>query len=131
MPEPTARLLLVYNAKGGFFHMLVDAVHKVIAPQTYPCSLCAISYGPVAMHRQWRQTLAALPVAVQFFHSDDFPRSHPGLKVALPAILLAQGASQPAVLLGPDELDALTTLDALIARLHERLAEHAITPLSE
>ena len=130
MPQAIPRLILVYNARGGIFHALADAVHKVVAPQTYPCSLCAISYGPVAMRRQWRQTLAALPVAVQYFHSDDFPCAHPGVMVALPAILLAQGASQPAVLIGSAELDALTTLDALIARLHERLAEHAITPSS-
>ena len=131
MPESIPRLILVYNAKGGIYHMLADAVHKVVAPQTYPCSLCAISYGPVAMRRRWRKTLAALPVAVQFFHSDDFPRAHPGLTVALPAILLAQGESQPAVLIGRDELGSLMTLEALIARLHERLAEHAINPSSE
>ena len=131
MPESIPRLVLVYNAKGGIFHMLADAVHKVVAPQTYPCSLCAISYGPIGMRRQWRQTLASLPVALEFFHSDDFPRAHPGLIVALPAILLAQGASQPEVLIGSDELDSLATLDALISRLHDRLADHAITPSSE
>ena len=130
MPESMSRLVLVYNAKGGIFHMLADAVHKVVAPQTYPCSLCAISYGPVAMHRRWRRTLTALPVAVEFFHSDDFPRAYPGLALALPAVLLARGASPPEVLIGADELDSLATLEALIARLHERLAQHAITPSS-
>lgn len=131
MPEAMPRLILVYNAKGGIFPMLADAVHKLVAPQTYPCSLCAISYGPVAMRRQWRQTLAALPVAVEFFHSDDFPRAYPALALALPAVLLARGASPPEELIAADELDALTTLEALIALLHERLARHAITPSSE
>ena len=131
MTDTAPRLILVYNAKGGVFHMLADAVHKIVAPATYPCSLCAISYGPVSMRERWRRTLAALPVAVEFFHSDDFPRAHPGLIVALPAILLAQGASQPEVLIGSDELDSLATLDALISRLHDRLADHAITPSSE
>ena len=131
MPGSMSRLVLVYNAKGGIFHMLADAVHKVVAPQTYPCSLCAISYGPVAMHRRWRRTLTALPVAVEFFHSDDFPRTYPGLALALPAVLLARGASPPEVLISADELDALKTLDALIALLNTRLAQHAITPSSE
>ncbi len=130
MPGSMSRLVLVYNAKGGIFHMLADAVHKVVAPQTYTCSLCAISYGPVAMHRRWRRTLTALPVAVEFFHSDDFPRAYPGLAIALPAVLLARGASPPEVLIGADELDSLATLEALIALLHERLAQHAITPSS-
>lgn len=131
MPRSMPRLILVYNAKGGIFHMLAEAVHKLVAPQTYPCSLCAISYGPVAMRGQWRQTLAALPVTVEFLHSDDFPRAYPALAVALPAILLARGASPPQELIGADEFDKLTTLEALIALLHDRLAEHAITPLSE
>lgn len=131
MPESMSRLVLVYNAKGGIFHMLADAVHKVVAPQTYPCSLCAISYGPVAMRGRWRNTLAALPVAPEFFHSDDFPRAYPGVTIALPAILLAQGPSPPQVLIGRDELDSLATLEALIARLHDRLAQHAITPSLE
>ena len=130
MTETMPRLILVYNAKGGLFHMLADAVHKLVAPRSYPCSLCAISYGPVAMRERWRQTLAALPVTVEFFHSDDFARAYPQLTVPLPAILLAQGTSQPEVLIGSSELDALPGLDALIALLHERLAGHAITPSS-
>ena len=131
MTDTTPRLILVYNAKGGVFHMLADAVHKIVAPATYPCSLCALSYGPVAMRQRWRQTLAALPVATEFFHSDDFARAFPRLTIALPAILLAQGTSQPEVLIGSTELDALAGLEALIALLHQRLAEHAITPSSE
>lgn len=128
MVEPLPRLILVYNAAGGFFHMLTDAVHKIVAPQSYPCSLCALSYGPFAMQREWRATLEALPVTPEFFHSDDFPRAYPGLAISLPSILLAQGTSQPEVLIGSDELDSLGTLDDLIARLRERLAEYAITP---
>ena len=131
MTETMPRLILVYNAKGGIFHMLADVVHKLVAPQSYPCSLCAISYGPVAMRQRWRQTLAALPVTVEFFHSDDFARAHPSLTVTLPAILLAQGTSQPEVLIGSSELDALPGLEALIDLLHQRLAKHAITPSSE
>ena len=130
MTEAMHRLILVYNAKGGLFHMLADAVHKLIAPQSYPCSLCALSYGAVAMRERWRQTLAKLPVTVEFFHSDDFVGAYPQLTVMLPAILLAQGTSQPEVLIGSSELDALPGLDALIALLHERLAGHAITPSS-
>jgi hypothetical protein len=73
--------------------MAADAVHKLVSPQTYPCSLCALSYGPLAMHQVWREVLAALPLSVQFYHKDDFPVAHPGLHIALPAILLQQGAN--------------------------------------
>jgi hypothetical protein len=126
----TPRLILVYNAKGGLFHMMADAVHKIVSPQTYPCSLCAISYGPVSMHRAWRDTLAALPVETQFYHSDDFPAAYPAAKAGLPAILLAQGAAEPEVLIAASELDQLPSLEALIALLHQRLGEQGITPSS-
>lgn len=107
--------------------MAADAVHKIVSPRTYPCSLCAISYGPLAMHQAWREVLAALPLAVLFYHKDDFPSDFPGLQINLPAILLADGANQPVVLIGSDELDQLPSLNALIALLHDRLAERAIT----
>jgi hypothetical protein len=125
--DPPARLILVYNAKGGIFNMAADAVHKLVSPQTYPCSLCALSYGPLAMHQAWRKALAALPVPVLFYHKDDFPAAFPGLQITLPAILLGQGANQPLVLLRSDELDDLPSLDALIALLHARLAERGVT----
>lgn len=127
----TQRLILVYNAKGGLFHMVADAVHKMVSPATYPCSLCAISYGPVAMHGAWKDALARFPGEVEFFHSDDFPAAYPAVQPRLPAILMAEGSGEPCVLIGAEELDSLPSLEALIALLDQRRADRAITPSSE
>ena len=54
----STRLVIVYNADAGLAAALFDAVHKVVAPATYPCSLCAVTYGALTMRPQWRRYLA-------------------------------------------------------------------------
>lgn len=121
MTSPAARLILVYNADGGLLNAVKDMLHKIISPASYPCSLCALTHGPVAMRGRWRQFLAALPQDKAFHHRDDFAIAFPGLAVPLPAILLAAGDGVPQVLVSAAELDALEDLDALIAVVASRL----------
>lgn len=114
-------LIFVYNADDGLAAALLDAVHKTVAPASYPCSLCAITYGPVSMKRGWKAYLAALPHEKRFFHRQSFARAHPDLRnLALPAILIDHGDG-PAPLLSAAEMNALPDLDALIAALDARL----------
>lgn len=123
MTKPAPRLILVYNADGGWLNALKDAVWKVARPATYPCSLCALTYGWVSMHGRWRRFLARLPQAKVFHHRDDFARAFPGLSVPLPAILLGEGDAPPVVLVSAEELDSLSGLDALIALVAARLGQ--------
>ena len=85
---PIDRLLFVYNADGGVVNGLVDAVHKIVSPATYPCSLCAITYGKLAMEPQWRAWLKGLSVPAAFHHRDDFAAAYPDARVRLPAVLI-------------------------------------------
>ena len=121
MINPATRLILVYNADGGLLNAVKDAVHKIAAPSTYPCSLCALTYGWVSMRGRWRRFLASLPHENVFHHRDDFADAFPTLAVALPAILLEEGVGPPKVLVSAPELDALPDLKALIALVEERL----------
>jgi hypothetical protein len=91
------------------------------APATYPCSLCALTYGWVSMHRDWRRFLSSLPHTKVFHHRDDFAVAFPGFSPALPVILLAEANAVPRVLISAGELDALPDLEALIALVEERL----------
>jgi len=123
MTTHAARLILVFNADSGWLNAVKDAVWKVVRPATYPCSLCALTYGWVSMHGRWRRFLDGLPLARVFHHKDDFAAAFPGLAIALPAILLAEGDAPPRVLASAAELDALPDLAALIALVEARLAE--------
>jgi hypothetical protein len=122
MSSFAARLILVYNADSGLLNAVKDAVWKVVRPATYPCSLCALTYGWVSMHGRWRRFLGQLPQTKVFHHRDDFALAFPGLAIPLPAILLAEGEAPPQVLVSAAELDAMPDCDELIALVAARLA---------
>ncbi len=86
-------LILVYNADSGFFNVIKDALHKTIAPSTYQCNLCALTYGTVGMKNEWKTFIDNLKIATEFLHRDEFLRmleNHPhNIKnIKFPAIFL-------------------------------------------
>ncbi|WP_231731201.1 MULTISPECIES: hypothetical protein [Sphingomonas] len=117
-----ATLIFVYNAPDGIGAALIDAAHKLISPATYPCSLCAVTYGAVAMRRDWKTYLARLPHRIKFYHRDGFARAFPGLDIALPAILIADADAPPRVLVDAATLDKQTDVASLIATLEAALS---------
>lgn len=116
-------LIFVYNAKGGVVSALGDMVHKIVSPATYPCSLCALTYGAVSMRGEWRRFLDETGLPTLFLYRDEFHGDLDRRDLALPAILLGGAEREPQVLVGAGELDALPDLPALITLLRRRLAE--------
>jgi hypothetical protein len=124
------RLLLVYNADGGLLNALKDALWKITSPATYPCSLCAITYGAVSMHPKWKRFLESLPLEVVFHHRDDFAAAYPGHGIALPAIAIAFGDAAPEVLVSKAVLDQTGGTMELIETVEEALvSEHLRRPV--
>lgn len=121
-----AQLILVYNADSGIVNALIHAVHKAVRPETYECSLCAITYGAVSMRGEWRRFLDSLPMEKVFHHRDDFAESYPGHDFDLAAILLRELGQEPEVLVSADDLDRLANLQDLIDLTIDRLAEHRL-----
>lgn len=115
-------LIFVYNADGGIFRAMADAVHKLISPATYPCSLCAITYGAVSMRREWKSYLEHLPLDKRFYHRDEFAVDWPGVDVPFPAILMQTGPSKLETLMAKADLDAVESVAQLMAMLDDRLA---------
>lgn len=113
--KPT--LIFVYNAADGVFAAIGDAVHKAVSPDTYPCSLCAITYGAVRMRPEWRAYLKSLPYEVRFYHRPDFRRAYPAVDVSLPAILLSEDDETPRLLVDAATLNQIRDVDGLIATL--------------
>ena len=122
MNDKTATLILIYNADGGLLNALRDGLHKLLRPATYPCSLCALTYGTAMMRGEWRRFLGGLGLAHLFLYRDELRRDLGGGDLALPAILLAAGPGEPAVLVSAQELNRLPDLAALIALVEARLA---------
>ncbi|MEP3050741.1 MAG: hypothetical protein ABJP48_13340 [Erythrobacter sp.] len=123
MDRNNTRLLIVYNADGGILNALVHAVHKTVFPATYPCSLCAVTYGTVSMRKIWKKFLDNLPMEKVFHHRDDFAAEYPGHSFPLPAILIRTGENEPELLLGPEQLDLMTDVSELIAATELQIAQ--------
>ena len=117
----TDQLMFVYNADAGLFSALSDAIHKLVSPDTYPCSLCAVTYGAVSMRPTWRRYINALPVTPRFYHRDDFRAAWPGIDVPLPAVLRLPPGGSPVLLIGPAILDQQRSVEELIATLDNAL----------
>ncbi len=120
------RLVFVYNANAGLLAGALDSLHKMLSPATYPCSLCAITYGSFTMDRRWRDWLRTLPIATEFYHRPDFRAAFPhAADWPLPLVAIADdnvahnAGLRP--LIDAATLDGLTGVDPLIALLAARL----------
>lgn len=122
MTRQNPTLICIYNADGGALNALADMVHKIVSPATYPCSLCALTYGAFTMRSEWRRTLDRLGLPVLFLYRDEFREALDRRDIDLPAVLLGAEATAPQVLVSAAELDALPDLAALIALVEERVA---------
>lgn len=122
MKRTIPTLILVYNADGGVLNALGDMVHKILSPATYPCSLCALTYGPFTMRAAWRTFLDRLGLPVLFLYRDELRQDLDERDIALPAIMLGGETGAPEVLVSATELADLRDLPALIALVETRIA---------
>ncbi|PTA69707.1 hypothetical protein [Deinococcus arcticus] len=114
-------LVFVYNADGGVLSGLKDLWHKTVSPHTYDCQLCAVTYGPLGMRREWRTFVQGLGAEVTFLHRDELRARHGLTGVPLPAAFVEQGGGlRP--WLGAEDLRAAHTLDDLMALVQARWA---------
>ncbi|GAA4025634.1 hypothetical protein GCM10022281_00210 [Sphingomonas rosea] len=120
-----ARLLFVYNADSGLVNALKDAWHKTVSPRTYPCSLCATTYGAVSMRPEWRTFLKRLNIPAVFLHRDEWQRAHPAVAEPLPAIFIQHGNEEPQVLVRATDMPLGQGLDQLMKLLTSRLGAQA------
>ncbi len=121
-PYPGGSLVFIWNADTGPLNALKDSLHKWISPQTYACKLCALTHGITSQKSLWKDFLRAQGRPVYFYYRDTFETT--GIRVdpepGFPAVLQRED-SQWRVVLGPGDLDRITTLEELIERLGEKL----------
>jgi hypothetical protein len=116
------QLIFVYNADGGPINAIMDAAHKLFAPSTYQCSLCAITYGAVSMRREWKDYMSNLPYETRFYHRDGFRQEWPSEHAALPAIFMKDEDGNLRMLVDADELNSQSSIAQLTAILGRRLS---------
>jgi hypothetical protein len=106
------KLIFVYNADSGLANMLKDWAHKIISPETYACSLCALTYDNLGMRRPWREFIKGLGYEVEFLHRDEFAKEYGIADVPLPAAFILQNG-KPILWINCETMDTLNSLDDL------------------
>ena len=126
MEKVEIELILVYNAESGFFNVIKDGLHKIVAPSTYQCNLCALTYGKVMMKDEWRGFIEQLEIPATFLHRDEFLKrleSHPHdiEKISFPAIFLDKGG-KISLFIGSVEINKCNTLNELIELITNKIS---------
>jgi hypothetical protein len=116
------RLIFVYNADGGLLNALKDAWHKAVSPDTYQCSLCAVTYGAVSMRPKWKAYLRTLPFPAVFMHRDEWREAFPQSTEDLPAVFLQGGDELPRLLVPAAKVNGVETLDDMTALIDDSIA---------
>lgn len=114
------KLLFVYNANAGIAAGVMDSIHKTLSPATYPCDLCAITYGAFSMNPTWRAWLKAQYFESVFYHRPDFRAAYPDVMVDLPVIMVERD-KRAETLVAAIEFKDTASVDALIALIESRL----------
>lgn len=93
--------------------MVKDLIHKNISPQTYPCSLCAITYDKLGMRREWKQFIGQLGRRVEFLHRDELEKEHGITDIPLPAAFIHCMDEDPELWLDAGMMDSCKSLEDL------------------
>jgi len=114
------KLLFVYNADAGFFNTLTDYAHKVLSPKTYPCQLCAITYGNLGMNKDWKRFVSGLPYPVEFLHRDELFKKYHISEGAFPCAYFRDGGTI-SLLIKKQDIDKCQSVDELKELVKESL----------
>lgn len=115
-------IMFVYNADGGIFNTAADIAHKIFSPETYQCSLCAVTYGTFGIRKEWKEFLESLDADLTFLHRNEFRERFPHLAAELPAVFAMEGES-PRLLVSAEELNRIGELSRLERLILERIGE--------
>lgn len=106
------KLIFVYNADSGYLNAAVDAVHRIVSPETYPCDLCALTFSPIREREAWKRYRERSTQKMIFYHKDEFEEEY-GRRFTYPLVLCEDdGRLMP--LITKQELQQMETLDQLI-----------------
>jgi hypothetical protein len=117
-----SKIIFVYNAGSGLLNALKDWAHKIVSPETYPCSLCALTYDNLGMRRPWREFIKELGYEVEFLHRDELAEQHGIEDVQLPAAFILQD-EELKLWIRCEAMDALNSLDELQTLVTQKLAQ--------
>jgi len=116
--KPT--LLFVYNADSGLLNSAKDYVHKIVAPKTYGCNLCAVTFGNFGMKNEWKLFVDSLEYSVEFLHRNEFQQRYSIKNEKFPAVFIKQGDTITKII-SHTEINKCKTLEDLIGLVKKKI----------
>lgn len=116
-------ILFVYNVDLTLFALVSDFVHRLTAPDTYPCRLGDLTYDRFTMKRDWKRFVDSLSVGVRFEPRDRFRTEHPDrTDVPLPAVFRVRSDGRVATLISASRINHARSLGDLKALVRAAVA---------
>jgi hypothetical protein len=116
------KIIFVYNADSGILNAMKDWAHKIVSPETYGCSLCALTYDNLGMRRQWQEFIKELGYEVEFLHRDELAEQYGINDAQLPAAFIHQDGELN-LWIKCEAMDALNSLGELQTLVTQKLAQ--------
>jgi hypothetical protein len=111
------KLIFVYNADSGKWNAYLDVAHKLFSPDTYPCSLCDLTYGIFKIRPEWDDFVKKSPIPLEFLHKDEFQTQYPQFKDLPLPVVLKQQQNDCSLFINHAELAEIKTIEALKNRI--------------
>lgn len=111
---------MVYNANSGFKNAVLDTLHKITSPDTYPCDLCALTYGNFSEKTVWKNFRKQSTVKINFYHIDEFETKF-GSKIFKYPIALLFDNNCFKTIISPEEFKNMRSTEQLINYMEEKI----------
>ncbi len=118
------KLIFVYNANAGFFNGVGDVAHKIVSPGTYPCNLCALTYGTFKMKPEWNAFKKNSSIPLLFLHKNEFHTLYPDLKTTPLPVIFIERAGAISILINQTELNGYKNIGELKQAIEEKLKDY-------
>ena len=109
-------LIFVYNAKSGKLNALFDIAHKIVKPETYQCSLCAITHDALSEKKVWSEFKANTKLDLEFLHKDEFEKQY---KQTYDYPVILEKSDPIKTIISSEELRKLNNVEDLIKRIKQ------------
>ena len=116
------RLIFVYNTSSGKVNAILDSLHKIASPETYDCSLCAITFGKFSENKTWKTFRENSEIDMEFYHRDEFMKQFKSKwlpKYDFP-VILSEENGELKLFISSEELNDLIEVSQLIDLIKKR-----------
>lgn len=119
------QLIFVYKANSDPTSLVLDFIHKITSPKTYPCNLCKVTHGNFLMKNRWSQYLDLIDIRVVFHYEDTIDNESKTIKDSPKPCAFIKRDGESIEILSSKEINNCKNLDQLILRLDRNLKLNA------